>query len=284
MTPMSGALDWLAVGDLAEERGTGNHGTVGGGAGRLVAHAAALKASIAVVGKVGDDQAGRHLRDTLSRLNVNLQWLRIAPGVATTVWLGRDGNPAERRVERGADLGLRLDELPPRSLAAALTVVSGYSLSVEPARSAVMGALAGASARGGRSALLLDAALLWSMNARMTRRVLEPALALSDSVALDAADAAVLFGSLAGRQVLRQLAELGPRIIYLTQADGSLLVREGGRVHAFPAGTREKNAGDPTAGPAAFWVALAHRQPVAKAAEASLRYLASRRPPSASRR
>lgn len=284
MTPMSGALDWLAVGDVAEERGTGNHPTIGGGAGRLVAHAAALKASIAVVGKVGDDQAGRHLRDALSRLNVNLQWLRIAPGVATTVWFGRDGNPVERRVERGADLGLRLDELPPRSLAAALTVVSGYSLSVEPARSAVMGALAGASARGGRAALLLEASLLWSMNARMTRRVLEPALALADSVALDAADAAVLFGSLAGRQVVRQLAELGPRIVYLTQADGSLLVREGGRVHAFPASARERSVGDQTAGPAAFWVALAHRQPVVKAVEASLRYLASARLPSASRR
>ncbi|TMD41375.1 MAG: hypothetical protein E6I88_07745 [Chloroflexi bacterium] len=284
MTPMSGALDWLAVGDIAEERGSGGQATIGGGAGRLVAHAAALKASIAVVGKVGDDEAGRHLRDGLSRLNVDVRWLRSAPGVPTTVWIGRDGDPTARRVARGADLGLRLDELPPRSVTAALTVVSGFSLSVEPARSAAMGALSSAFARGGRSALLVEAALLWSTNARMTRRVLEPALALSDSVALSSADAEILFGLIPGRQVLRLVAELGPRVVYLTQADGSVLVREAGRVHAFAATARERVISDPAAGPAAFWVGLAHRQAAAKAAEASLRFASARRPPSAGRR
>ena len=284
MTPMSGALDWLAVGDIAEERGAGSQATIGGSAGRLVVHAAALKASIAVVGKVGDDQAGRQLREALSRLNVDLRWLRSTPGVPTTVWSGRDGDPTERRVERGADLGLRLDELPPRSVAAALTVVSGFSLSVEPARSAAMGALSSASARGGRSALLVEAALLWSTNARMTRRVLEPALAVSDSVALSAADAKILFGPIPGRHVVRLVGELGPRVVYLTQADGSVLVREAGRIHTFPAAARERTVPDPVAAPAAFWVGLAHRQTVGKAAEASLRYASARRPSPAGRR
>src|ERR1700740_2384502 len=135
MTAMRGAFDWLAVGDLAEERGTGNQSTIGGGIGRLVAHAAMLKASIALVSKVGEDQAAHHLRDALGRLSVDLHWLRSAPEGPTTVWLGRHGERQPRRVERGGELGLLLDELPPRSVAAALTVVSGYSLSVEPARS-----------------------------------------------------------------------------------------------------------------------------------------------------
>src|SRR5919198_506631 len=107
MTPMRGAFDWLAVGDLAEERGADHQLVLGGAAARLTAHAAGLKAHI--------------------------------------------------------------------------TVVSGYSLSVEPARSAVLGALTAAGARGGRSALLLEADLLWWTNARMTRRVLEPALAAAES-------------------------------------------------------------------------------------------------------
>ena len=283
MTPMSGAFDWLAVGDIAEDRGSGNQSALGGGIGRLILHAAALDASIALVGKVGDDPAARHLRDALARLHVNLQWLRTAPGLRTTSWVGRDADPQHRRVERGADLGLRLDELPARSIAAALTVVSGYSLSVEPARSAVMGALAQAAARGGRAALLVEAELLWWMNARLTRSVLEPALALADSVVLTAADAAVLFGAMAGRQVIRAVGQMGPRVVYLVEQDGTVLLREGGRVHRL-AGAHSDGAGNHAiAAAAAFWVALAQRQPAVKAAEASVRYAEGRRAPAARR-
>src|SRR5207253_5119482 len=194
MTPMSGALDWLAVGDIAEERGSEDQRILGGGAARLVAHAAALGARTALVAKVGDDQAGSRINEGLERLHVDLRWLRRAPGQRTTVWHDPDGEAAGRRVERGADLALRLDELPPVSAAAALVVVSGYSLSVEPARSAALGALTTARARGARAALWLDPQLLWWQNARITRRVLEPAIAAAESVALQEADAGVRFG------------------------------------------------------------------------------------------
>jgi len=281
---MSGAIDWLAVGDIAEDRTPGNQSVIGGGAGRLVLYAAGLGASAALVGKIGDDAAGRHLRDALNRLHVDLQWLRTAPGLQTTSWFGRDADPQHRRVERGADLGLRLDELPPHSVSAALTVVSGYSLSVEPARSAVMGALAQAPGRGGRAALLVEAELLWWMNARITRRVLEPALALAHSVALTSADAAVLFGAMPARDLVRAIGQMGPRIVYLMEADGSVMVREGGRVHRVT-GTHPDGASEhATAAAASFWVALARGQPVVKAAETSVRYREGRRLPAVSRR
>jgi sugar/nucleoside kinase (ribokinase family) len=276
MTPMSGALDWLAVGDVAEERSAASGpGILGGGAARLTAHAAALRARTALVGKVGADEAGRRVRDALERLRVDLRWLREAPDLRTTIWHQPDGEPQLRRVERGADLALRLDELPPASVTAALTVVSGYSLSVEPARSAALGAITGARARGGRSALLLEADLLWWTNARMTRRVLEPALAAVDSVALQVSDARVLFGGADGREALRLLAGMGPRLIYLAEQDGGVLLREGGRVHWCPAQAGEDAPRDRYAGPAAFWVALAHRSTPRKAAADSVRYAQS---------
>src|SRR5437762_12191304 len=184
MTPMSGALDWLAVGDVAEERGPDGSAILGGGAARLAAHAAALRARTALVAKVGADEAGRRVRDALERLKVDLRWLRETPGLPTTIWHQPDGEAQGRRVERGADLALRLDELPPIFVRAALTVVSGYALSVEPARSAALGALAGAKARGGRSAPLLDADPLRPTHARMPRRCPEPALAAVEGVAL----------------------------------------------------------------------------------------------------
>ena len=126
MTPMNGGLDWLAVGDAAEERAAGDSpGILGGGAARLVAHAAALRARTALVAKVGEDDAGRRVRDALERLRVDLRWLRDAPDLRTTIWHQPDGEPQLRRLERGADLALRLDELPSISVRAALTVVSG---------------------------------------------------------------------------------------------------------------------------------------------------------------
>ena len=275
MTPMSGALDWLAVGDVAEERAASGPGILGGGAARLAAHAGALSARTALVAKVGADEAGRRVRDALERLRVDLRWLREAPGLRTTIWHHADGEPQLRRVERGADLALRLDELPPTSVMAALTVVSGYSLSVEPARSAALGALTGATARGGRSALLLEADPLWWTNARMTRRVLEPALAAVDSVALQAADARALFGAVDNREALRLLAGMGPRLVYLAEQDGSVLLREGGRVYWCPANADEDAPRDRYAGPAAFWVSLARRSAPRKAAADSIRYAQS---------
>jgi sugar/nucleoside kinase (ribokinase family) len=272
MTPMSGALDWLAVGDVAEERTADGLAILGGGAARLAAHAVALGARTALVAKLGDDDAGRHVRDALERLKVELQWLQTVPGMRTTVWHQPDGQAQDRRVDRGADLALRLDELPPTSLTATLTVVCGYSLSVEPARSAALGALTTARARRGHSALLLEAELLRWTNARMTRRVLEPALGAADSVALQAADAQVLFGPVDGREALRLIAEMGPRLVYLTQADGSVLLRDASRVYACPSDGVSR---DRYAGPAAFWVGLAQKAAPRKAALDSVRYAQS---------
>src|SRR2546430_14585928 len=140
MTPMSGALDWLAVGDVAEERGTDSSAILGGGAARLAAHAAALRARVSLVAKMGEDDAGRRVRDALERLKVDLRWLRSAPAMRTTVWHEPDGQPQRRRVERGADLALRLDEIPPLSVAAPLCVVLLPSTASLPARPPPAGA------------------------------------------------------------------------------------------------------------------------------------------------
>ena len=49
---MSGALDWVAVGDVAEERTADGLAILGGGAARLAAHAAALGLRTALVAKL----------------------------------------------------------------------------------------------------------------------------------------------------------------------------------------------------------------------------------------
>src|SRR5207237_10600582 len=100
MTPMSGGFDWLAVGDVAEERVAAcGPGSLGGGAARLTAHAAALRARTALVAKVGADEAGPRVRDALVRVKVDLPWFRETPGLQCTVWHQPDGEPGGSRFE-----------------------------------------------------------------------------------------------------------------------------------------------------------------------------------------
>ncbi len=285
MTPMPGAFDWLAVGDLGLEQTAGGVDRIlGGTAGRLAAHGAALGARTALVAKVGDDEAGRRAQEMLRRLKVDVRWVQRTATARTTLFHDDTASPEAWRVDRGADAALRLDEVPtPTAAAARLVVVSGYSLSVEPARAAALGTLLSARSRQGRAALFLQADRLWRSNARMTRRVLEPAIAGAFTVALGLPDLAVLFGAgVEPRAALRQLAALGPRLIYLAGEGGDVWLQEGARVHLSRA-TGGHEPRDRYAGPAAFWAELARGTPARKAVAAALRYAQGIRRPGAPR-
>ncbi len=278
MTAMPGVLDWLVVGDIAlqQEGKPGGAATtfLGGAGARLAAHGAALGAKVGLVARLGEDAAGRTAREALERLKVDLRWVEVVAGARTTIWHGLLGRPEARRVERGADSTLRLDEVPSAAEAPArLTVVSGYSLSVEPARSAALGALRSAGSRGGHAALQVEADLLWWTNARMARKVLEPALAAARSVALEAADARVLFGPrLPLREATRELTRMGPRLVYLSDGASGALLQDGTRFHHFPAGAGGGQPADRYAGPAAFWLGQVRGLAPARAAQQAVEY------------
>lgn len=285
MTPMSGVFDWLAVGDLGlEQTASSADRILGGSAARLVAHAAARGAHTALVAKVGDDETGRRAQEMLRRLKVDVRWVQRAATSRTTLFHENAGHPQAWRVDRGADAALRLDELPTATAAPAkLVVVSGYSLSVEPARAAALGALLTARSRQGRAALFLQADRLWRSNARMARRILEPAIAGAFMLALGLEDLTVLFGpGVEPRDGLSRLAALGPKVIYLAGEGGDVWLQEGRRAHLNQAvGGHEPR--DPYAGPAAFWAELARGTPPRKAVTAALRYAQGIRRPGAPR-
>ncbi len=272
-------LDWFVVGDVGLEvhDGARRGAILGGAAARLAAHGAALGLKVALAGKVGDDDAGTQVMHQLHNLGVDLGWLLRAPGLRTTVWHEVPEHPESRRFERGADLALRLDELPPASTARArLTVVSGFSLSVEPARAAAMRALETADRRGGRGALLLEADRLWSTNARMTRRVLEPALAAAHTVALNGADARVLFGARGTlKEAARAIAQMGPRLVYVDGGDGGGLLQEANRLQVLSPTRPDGVPVDRFAASAAFWAGLARGIAPKKAALMATEYAAT---------
>ena len=274
MTQMPGVLDWLAVGDAGLEYSRSNpDGILGGAAARLAIHAAALGASVALVAKLGDDDAGRRASEILRRTKVELRWLQRAAGASTTAFHAEKGEAGGWHVELGADAALRLDELPSAAVTPAmLLVVSGYSLRVEPARSAALGALATAGARQARAALFLPAELLWQTNSRMTLRMLEPAISRAHTLALAKEDLSLLFGrEREPREALRSLSEMGPKVIYLADQHGAVWLREAGRTHAY-APPKVHEPRDRYAGAAAFWVGISQGKPAGLAAQASVRY------------
>ena len=270
-------IDCLVVGDIAMERQDRERGrALAGVAARIAAHAAVQGARVALVAKTGADGAGGLAREMLHRLRVDLRYVFTDAALATTTW--QPGPPPW--IRRGADMALRLDEVPsPVALPAAMVVASGYSLSVEPARSAVLGALRSSARRGGRALLVPEADLLWQTNARITRPVLEPALAAAEVVVLTAADARVLAGTRwTPDEVIRRLRALGPTVVLLLAGPRSLLV-EGRQHHPLDAG--EAAPADAYAAPGAFAAGLAAGFPARRAALEAIRYASAVRRPGA---
>jgi sugar/nucleoside kinase (ribokinase family) len=119
----------VAAGELA--RGGDVHGEVlvrpGGSAANAAAWAAAQGVRVRLHGKVGDDLAGRLLREALAERGVEVA-LAVDPAARTGAVLSV-GDPGERSMvaDRGANARLSPDDLPDQLEAGAI-LVSGYLL------------------------------------------------------------------------------------------------------------------------------------------------------------
>jgi ribokinase len=123
------APSFVAVGDLMVDVSAAGKGhaarieiAAGGSAANAAVWAADAGADAAVVGRVGDDFAGRALRSALEQRGVGVE-LTVDPDAATGTFLVVDG---EIRADRGANGRLRPEHLP-RRLAADAVLVSGYA-------------------------------------------------------------------------------------------------------------------------------------------------------------
>lgn len=104
----------------------------------------------AVVARVGDDAFGLFLRDYLVSAGVETTYLHTTPNIPTTlvVVTRQTGTPAFA-VYRGADAQLLPDDMPLTLLqSTSLVHTSAFALSLEPARSAILGFIAQAHTAG----------------------------------------------------------------------------------------------------------------------------------------
>ncbi len=119
---------FVAVGDLMVDIAAAGRGhaarieiAAGGSAANAAVWAAACGADSTVVGRIGDDFAGRALRSALEERGVRAE-LTVDPDAPTGSFLAADG---AIRVDRGANAQFRPEHLPER-LGGDAVLVSGY--------------------------------------------------------------------------------------------------------------------------------------------------------------
>ena len=223
----------------------------GGSAANAGVWAAACGAEVTVVGRVGDDAAGRMLSAALGEHGVEAR-LAVDPDLPTgTIVTLEDGV----RADRGANARLAPADLP-APLDADVVLVSGYQL-LQPGSSEVA-----------RAALERSLARWVAVDAA------SPALLDAERFAAATAGANVLLANeeearrLTGQPAERAVRELGARYdvacVKLGPA-GAVAVRHGRLERAAPASLAEARAGTGDAFAAGLLVALARGAPLAEA-------------------
>jgi ribokinase len=192
----------------------------GGGAGaNVAAHLAALGADVVLAGCVGADPAGAQLAAELRAAGVRLA-LRTVPGAATgtIVSLVEPGGQRSMLADRGANLGLRPEDLPQPPEGGHLHL-SGYTLLDAGPRAAGLAALQAAAAAGCTSSV--DPA----STGPLTRYGVDRWLADTAAATLvlpNADEARLLTGCADPERAARQLAARHRVVAVSLGADGAL--------------------------------------------------------------
>jgi ribokinase len=246
--------------------------TRGGGAGaNVAAHLARLGTAVVLVGCTGDDAAGSVLAAELTAAGVQLA-VRIVPGGATgtIVSLVEPGGQRSMLADRGANLALRTEDVPPPSPGGHLHL-SGYTLLDPGPRTAGLAALAAAVAAG--CTVSLDPASTGPLTAYGVDRWLADTAAAT-LVLPNADEARLLTGCTDPAEAARALARRHPIAAVSLGADGALWASGGTVVHR-PAHATDvvdtTGAGDAfAAGLLAAWLAGGRQTAPAAALDAGL--------------
>ncbi len=237
----------------------------GGGAGaNVAAHLAALGVPVVLAGCVGDDAAGAALVAELTAARVGLA-VRTVPGAAsgTIVSLVEPGGQRSMLADRGANLDLRADDVPPLGPGGHLHL-SGYTLLDGRPRAAGLAALAAARAAG--CTVSLDPASTGPLVAYGVDRWLADTAAV-DLLLPNADEARLLTGCADVADAARALAGRYTAVAVTLGADGALWASGGALVHrpARPAEVVDTTgAGDAfTAGLLSVWLGSPGGDPAA---------------------
>ncbi|MCA2221798.1 carbohydrate kinase family protein [Nonomuraea aurantiaca] len=198
--------------------------TLGGSAAIMACGAARLGLRVAFAGRVGDDDAGRYVRDALNACGVDTEALRVDPERSTplTVVLTRDGGDRAILTAPGTLAATGGDDVPEALLAATRHVHAASYFLMPGLAKALPGLLRTARAHGATTSLDTndDPAGLWDPSG------LAAVLAETDILLPNAHEARHLARSLDSLDSLESaaaaLAARGPLVVVKNGADGAL--------------------------------------------------------------
>lgn len=210
----------------------------GGSPGNIAGNVARLGGRGALVSKVGADAFGRYCRAELEQAGVITDYLVTDPVEPTTVIVvSRTAGTPDFQAYRGADAGLRPDEVPAEAIRRARVVhASTFALSRRPCRDAVMESFR--QARGLGKLISLDpnySPRIWPDKAEALATLQELyGLATLTKPSLD--DAGRLFGEgLRPEAYVDLFHAWGPALVVLTMGRDGVIVSQEGRRTAIPA-------------------------------------------------
>ncbi|MDR1037973.1 MAG: carbohydrate kinase [Deltaproteobacteria bacterium] len=194
----------------------------GGAPANLLCQASVCGARTAFIGKVGKDQFGSFLKESLAGHGVDCSGMRFDPKVGTTLAFVHLGESGERSFsfyrDPGADVTLAPGEVDMGIIANSRIFHFGsLSLTHDSSRAATMAALGEAVSRG--IAVSLDPnwrPLLWE-GPWAFREQVQPLLGRVDILKVSETEAEILSGIPGGTfEAARALSALGPRVVLMT--------------------------------------------------------------------
>ena len=238
-------LDVTAMGELLVDfapRGCSENGfpileaNPGGAPGNFLAALSAYGARTAMIGKVGEDQFGRMLADTLGRAGIETRGIVMDPSVFTTlafVALSPEGERSFSFARRpGADTCLAWEEVDRTLIDSARVFHFGtLSLTDEPSRTAARRAVAYAKERGKQITFDPNLRLPLWRSADAAREAMLWGLAQADVVKISGEEVDFLWQCGPREGAERLLEECGAALAMVTLgAEGALLVNRNAAV------------------------------------------------------
>lgn len=211
---------------------------LGGSAGNHAVGLARLGVDVGLISRVGPDDFGTYLLNTLNSEGVDTEMVARDPRYPTGLAFAAIFPPGDSRVlfyrKPCADMHLELGDIRPGRLGG-LLLLTGTALGESPSREAALYALAENRARGGTNLLDVDwRPMLWEDH-RVARLYYQEALRQIDVVIANEAELAWAGGSDDPETAAAALLARGPRqVVAKRGAGGVLLFGAGGPLQAAP--------------------------------------------------
>lgn len=233
--------------------------TVGGSPANMAGHLSRLGRSVGFIGTVGDDGAGQLIRSELSKVGVDLQYLRTDVRPSSLILVTKSHDLPDFSAYRSADVQIAMDQFAKLDFAQVrLLHTTAFGLSKEPARSSILSAAEQARVQGVQLCIDVNYATQIWPDQLEAQSIIEHYLSLGALAKFSEVD----FERLYNRKVKDpeeagiELLTKGARLVCLTLGKAGAYIFTNESSHHIP--SRKLEVVDTTGAGDAFWAGFLH--------------------------